>query len=61
MLYQFPPLELDVTVPVHFFRTLAEFWHWFVGNIPSDSIEDGEVIFDRLDPLVLPDGDGDHR
>ena len=26
-------------------RTLAEFWHWFVANIPGDSVEDGEVTF----------------
>ena len=42
-------------------RTLAEFWHWFVANIPGDSVDDGEVIFDLLFPLVLPEGDGDHR
>ncbi len=43
------------------FRTLAEFWHWFVANIPGDSLDDGEVVFDLLFPLVLPEGDGDHR
>ena len=43
------------------FRTLSEFWHWFVANIPGDSVDDGEVIFDLLFPLVLPEGDGDHR
>ncbi len=42
-------------------RTLAEFWHWFVANIPGDSVDDGEVVFDLLFPLVLPEGDGDHR
>jgi len=42
-------------------RTLSEFWHWFVANIPGDSVDDGEVIFDLLFPLVLPEGDGDHR
>ena len=42
-------------------RTLAEFWHWFVANIPGDSVDDGEVIMDLLFPLVLPEGDGDHR
>jgi len=42
-------------------RTLAEFWHWFVANIPGDAVDDGEVIFDLLFPLVLPEGDGDHR
>ena len=26
-------------------RTLSEFWHWFVANIPGDSVEDGEVTF----------------
>jgi hypothetical protein len=40
---------------------LAEFWHWFVANIPGDSLDDGEVVFDLLFPLVLPDGNGDHR
>ena len=24
-------------------------------------MDDGEVIFDLLFPLVLPEGDGDHR
>jgi len=42
-------------------RTLSEFWHWFVANIPGDSVDDGEVVFDLLFPLVLPEGDGDHR
>ena len=42
-------------------RTLSEFWHWFVANIPGDSVDDGEVIFDLLFPLVLPEGDGNHR
>jgi len=42
-------------------RTLSEFWHWFVANIPGDSVDDGEVIMDLLFPLVLPEGDGDHR
>ena len=39
-------------------RTLSEFWHWFVANVPGDSVDDGEVIFDLLFPLVLPEGDG---
>ena len=43
------------------FRTLSEFWHWFVANVPGDSVDDGEVIFELLFPLVLPEGDGDHR
>ncbi len=42
-------------------RTLSEFWHWFVANIPGDSVDDGEVVFDLLFPLVLPEGNGDHR
>lgn len=42
-------------------RTLSEFWHWFVANIPGDSLDDGDVIFELLFPLVLPEGDGDHR
>ena len=45
----------------YYFRTLSEFWHWFVANIPGDSVDDGEVIFELLFPLVLPEGDGDHR
>ena len=40
---------------------MSEFWHWFVANIPGDSVDDGEVIFELLFPLVLPEGDGDHR
>ncbi len=43
------------------FRTLSEFWHWMVGNIPEGDLDRGEVVFDLLHPLVLPDGDGDHR
>ena len=43
------------------FRTLSEFWHWFVANIPGDNLDEGEVIFELLFPLVLPEGDGDHR
>ncbi len=42
-------------------RTLAEYWHWFVANIPGDNIDNGQVIFDLLHPLVMPDGDGGHR
>ena len=42
-------------------RTLSEFWHWFVANIPGDSVDEGETIFDHLFPLVLPEGHGDHR
>ena len=42
-------------------RTLSEFWHWFVANIPGDDVDEGEVMFDLLFPLVLPEGDGDHR
>ena len=34
-------------------RTLAEFWHWFVGNVPGTDIDGGDVIFDLLHPLVL--------
>ena len=34
-------------------RTLAEFWHWFVGNVPGSDIDSGDVIFDLLHPLVL--------
>ena len=40
---------------------MSEFWHWFVANIPGDSVDDGEVVFELLFPLVLPEGDGDHR
>ncbi len=42
-------------------RTLSEFWHWFVANVPDNSVDDGDVVFDLLFPLVLPEGDGDHR
>lgn len=40
---------------------MAEFWHWMVANVPGDNIDDGDVILDLLHPLVLQDGDGDHR
>ena len=43
------------------YRTLSEFWHWFVANVPGDNIDEGEIIFELLFPLVLPEGDGDHR
>ena len=42
-------------------RTLSEFWHWFVANVPGNSIDDGTEIFQLLHPLVLPEGSGDHR
>ena len=42
-------------------RTLSEFWHWFVANIPGDSVDEGETVFEHLFPLVLPEGHGDHR
>jgi len=42
-------------------RTLSEFWHWFVANVPGNSIDDGQEIFQLLHPLVLPEGSGDHR
>jgi len=42
-------------------RTLSEFWHWFVANVPGNSVDQGTTIFDHLFPLVLPEGDGDHR
>ena len=32
-----------------------------MANIPGDSVDDGEVVFDLLFPLVLPEGNGDHR
>ena len=32
-----------------------------MANIPGDAVDDGEVVFDLLFPLVLPEGDGDHR
>ena len=44
-----------------FSRTLSEFWHWFVANIPGQSVDDGDTLFEHLFPLVLPEGDGDHR
>ena len=42
-------------------RTLAEFWHWFVGNVPGTNVDDGQEIFQLLPPLVLPGVEGDHR
>lgn len=42
-------------------RTLSEFWHWFVANVPGNSIDEGQEIFQLLHPLVLPEGSGDHR
>ncbi len=32
-----------------------------MANIPGDSVDDGDVVFDLLFPLVLPEGSGDHR
>ena len=32
-----------------------------MANIPGDDVDEGEVMFDLLFPLVLPEGDGDHR
>ena len=26
-------------------RSLAEFWHWFVANVPGNSVGEGEEIF----------------
>ncbi len=46
---------------MHLCRTLSEFWHWLVANVPDNSVDDGDVVFDLLFPLVLPEGDGDHR
>ena len=55
----------DFKAPKTFFyffcRTLSEFWHWFVANVPGNSIDDGQEIFQLLHPLVLPEGSGDHR
>ncbi len=42
-------------------RSLSEFWHWMVSNVPGDDLDRGDVVLDLLHPLVLPDGDGDHR
>ena len=42
-------------------RTLAEFWHWFVANVPGTNVDDGQEIFQLLPPLVLPGAEGDHR
>ena len=42
-------------------RTLAEFWHWFVANVPGNSIDEGQEILQLLHPLVLPEGGGNHR
>ena len=44
-----------------YFRSLAEFWHWFVANVPGNSVGEGEEIFQLLHPLVLPEGNGGHR
>ena len=33
----------------------------FITLDPGDSLDEGEVVFDLLFPLVLPDGNGDHR
>ena len=51
----------NVDLALLFYRTLSEFWHWFVANVPGDNLDEGEVIFELLFPLVLPEGDGDHR
>ena len=54
-------IHFTLLFTVLFYRTLSEFWHWFVANIPGQSVDDGETVFDHLFPLVLPEGDGDHR
>ncbi|XP_012266236.2 39S ribosomal protein L38, mitochondrial [Athalia rosae] len=38
----------------------SEYCHWFIGNIPGNSIEKGEVIIDYLKPFPLY-GTGYHR
>ena len=42
-------------------RSLAEFWHWFVANVPGNNVGEGQEIFQLLHPLVLPEGNGGHR
>ena len=42
-------------------RTLSEYWHWLVVNVPGGNVDQGQVQLDLLHPLVMPDGDGDHR
>ena len=32
-----------------------------MANIPGQSVDDGDTLFEHLFPLVLPEGDGDHR
>ena len=59
--YSNSPDLRDVDLALLFYRTLSEFWHWFVANVPGDNLDEGEVIFELLFPLVLPEGDGDHR
>ena len=54
-------LPLLLYVLVMHFRSLAEFWHWFVANVPGNSVGEGEEIFQLLHPLVLPEGNGGHR
>ena len=54
VLFGFTPLLL-------IFRSLAEFWHWFVANVPGNSVGEGQEIFQLLHPLVLPEGNGGHR
>ena len=58
-------LFLDIHLLIHLFviqlRSLAEFWHWFVANVPGNSVGEGEEIFQLLHPLVLPEGNGGHR
>ena len=50
----------EIKICFHF-RTLAEFWHWFVANVPGTNVDDGQEIFQLLPPLVLPGAEGDHR
>ncbi|CAI9723010.1 Hypothetical predicted protein [Octopus vulgaris] len=44
----------------HLQDNTMEYLHWFVGNIPNDQIENGEVICNYLPPFPLK-GTGFHR
>ncbi|KRT83841.1 hypothetical protein AMK59_3674, partial [Oryctes borbonicus] len=44
----------------HLTKQNSEYVHWFIGNIPGNNIEKGEIIVDYLQPFP-PKGTGYHR
>nr|XP_022915739.1 39S ribosomal protein L38, mitochondrial [Onthophagus taurus] len=44
----------------HLTKKDSEYVHWFIGNIPGNNIEKGELVYDYLQPFP-PKGTGYHR